>query len=430
MKYQIPTGTRDILPDTSMQWLYIEQRIREVMHRYQYHEIRTPVFEVTELFVRSIGEATDVVGKEMYTFTDKGGDSLTLRPEMTASVMRSYIQHHLGRQQGFTKVYYIGPMFRQERPQKGRLRQFHQFGCELIGSSSPEADADTMMVALTIYYELGLRELNFLINSVGCPACRPVYRQELVKFLEPVSAQLSPDSQKRLRTNPLRILDSKHETDQQLTERAPLMMDFLCDSCSQHFRQVRRLLDDVGIAYRVDGRLVRGLDYYTKTAYEIQSNELGSQNALGGGGRYDGLCEELGGEPTPAVGFAAGMERLLIVMEALQLPLPAPPPPTVYLIALGNEALHRAAVLLYQLRLKGISAEMDYQNRSLKAQMREANKIGVPQVVIIGDEEIRSQKVIIKNMQNGQQTEIPLQSVADYFRASAHTGFSPSASNS
>lgn len=413
MKYQIPTGTKDALPEETRRWQYLELRIRNVMRRYRYEEIRTPVFEYTELFTRSIGEATDVVGKEMYTFTDKGGESLTLRPEMTASVMRAYIQHNLGGQQGVNKLYYIGPMFRQERPQKGRLRQFHQFGCESLGSPAPEADVETMLVALTIYRELGIHSLSFIINSVGCPECRPAYRETLVKFLTPVSGQLSPESRNRLSSNPMRILDSKNESDQSLTQNAPLIHDHLCEECESHFTRVKSLLDAMNIEYRVDGRLVRGLDYYTKTAYEIQSAQLGSQNALGGGGRYDLLCSDLGGKSTPAVGFAAGMERLLIVMDSLGLSFQVPEPPKAYLIALGEKAMAKISAIVYQLRTRGIACEMDFLNRSLKAQMREANKLNVPFTVILGEQELEQNICIIKNMSNGEQDTVPLDQVAD-----------------
>ena len=403
-----------MLPADAHLWQYLENKIRDVMKRFNYREIRTPVFEYTDLFTRGIGEATDVVGKEMYTFTDKGGESITLRPEMTASVMRAYIQHNLGGLQGINKLYYIGPMFRQERPQKGRLRQFHQFGCESLGSSSPEADVETMLVALTVYSQLGLHQLNFIVNSVGCPACRPAYRNELISFLSPVRDRLSPESRKRLDINPMRILDSKNETDIELTVNAPLIHDHLCSDCAAHFSKVKFLLDALTINYRVDGRLVRGLDYYTRTAYEIQSADLGSQNALGGGGRYDLLCTDLGGKDTPAVGFAAGMERLLIVMDSLKLPVPPEETPTVYFIALGEKAMAALHVRMTELRRKGAACDMDYLNRSLKAQMREANKLGVPRVVIAGEQELEQGTCVVKNMSTGDQETVPLDKLTDF----------------
>lgn len=411
MAYQIPTGTKDILPDEIERWHRVEETIRDVMQRYRYAEIRTPLFEYTELFSRGIGEATDVVGKEMYTFRDKGDESLTLRPEMTASVIRAFIQHNLAARQGLTKVYYLGPMFRQERPQKGRMRQFHQFGVESIGSSFPEADVETMLVALTIYQELKLTGLQFKINSVGCPDCRPRYREKLVAYLEPRRMQLSEDSQKRIATNPLRVLDSKDERDIRETGDAPLIVDHLCEACREHFGRVKELLTDVRIAFEVDGRLVRGLDYYTRTAYEIQSSNLGSQNALGGGGRYDALCEQLGGKPTPAVGFAAGVERLLIVLDALGLHPDSVSSLDCFVIAIGDAAVREAQKTVFRLRSLGMTCETDFLRRSMKAQMREANRLGAKQVVILGDEELSRGEAVVKNMESGNQENVALTDV-------------------
>ncbi|MBX7152778.1 histidine--tRNA ligase [bacterium] len=406
MNYRIPTGTKDILPSEIYKWHFVETKIRDIMRRFNYTEIRTPMFEYTELFSRSIGESTDVVGKEMYTFSDKGNESLTLRPEMTASVMRAFIENSLGEQQSLNKVYYIGPMFRQERPQKGRLRQFHQFGVESIGSQAPENDVETMAIALSIYEELGIKNLNFKINSVGCPVCRPRYREALVAFLEKVKHDLSPESQKRLTTNPMRILDSKNEKDAQLTASAPLINSYLCEECSAHFNRVQSMLKTLDIIFEIDGRLVRGLDYYTKTAYEIQSENLGSQNALGGGGRYDLLCESLGGKPTPAVGFAAGIERLIIVMEAEKLSFGEVPKPDVYFVVLGEMALKAVLPLARQLRHSSFSCEIGQNDRSLKAQMRDANRQNVRFAVIIGDNEVTANQYIVKNMSTGSQLSL------------------------
>lgn len=378
------------------------------MRRFNYAEIRTPMFEYTELFSRSIGESTDVVGKEMYTFLDKGNESLTLRPEMTASVMRAFIENSLGELQSLNKVYYIGPMFRQERPQKGRLRQFHQFGVECVGSQAPENDVETMAVALSIYEELGIKNLNFKINSVGCHTCRPRYREALVTFLENVKNDLSAESQKRLLTNPMRILDSKNEKDFQLTANAPLMNSYLCEECSAHFDKVQAMLQSMNIAFEIDGRLVRGLDYYTKTAYEIQSENLGSQNALGGGGRYDLLAESLGGKPTPAVGFAAGIERLIIVMEAEKLSFGEAPKPDVYFVVLGETALKAVLPLARQLRQLAFACEIGQNDRSLKAQMRDANRQNARYVVIIGENEVAQNQCTIKDMKSSEQKNCPL----------------------
>lgn len=406
MNYRIPTGTKDILPSEVYKWHFVENKIRDVMRRFNYAEIRTPMFEYTELFSRSIGESTDVVGKEMYTFLDKGNESLTLRPEMTASVMRSFIENSLGEQQSLNKAYYIGPMFRQERPQKGRLRQFHQFGAECIGSPAPENDVETMTLALAVYEELGIKNLNFKINSVGCPVCRPRYREALVTFLENVKSDLSAESQKRLLTNPMRILDSKNEKDIQLTANAPLMNAYLCEECSIHFDHVQSMLKTLDLTFELDGRLVRGLDYYTKTAYEIQSENLGSQNALGGGGRYDLLAESLGGKSTPAVGFAAGIERLIIVMEAEKLSFGEAPKPDVYFVVLGENALKAILPLSRQIRQSSFSCEIGQSDRSLKAQMRDANRQNARYVIIAGENEVARNQYAVKDMASGQQKNL------------------------
>ncbi|MGH2567617.1 MAG: histidine--tRNA ligase, partial [Bacteroidota bacterium] len=315
MKYKSIKGTKDILPGEVEAWQQVERVIHRVMKDFNYREIRTPVFETTALFSRSIGELTDIVRKEMYTFTDRSEESITLKPEGTASVLRAYIQNNLGEQSPLTKVYYIAPMFRQERPQAGRLRQFHQFGAEAVGSQSPHLDAEMVVLALEIYRQLGVNHFEVKINSVGCEKCRPAYKKLLVSELVKQRDKLSPESQLRIEQNPLRVLDSKDEHDTAATKHLPLMKDHLCEACKTHFASVQKLLDGLGIAYKIDGRLVRGLDYYTKTAFEITSDALGSQDALAGGGRYDLLVEELGGKPTPGVGFAAGIERLLMVLE-------------------------------------------------------------------------------------------------------------------
>src|SRR5262249_3727787 len=294
-------------------WQYVEGAIRTVMHTFNYREIRTPVFEETALFARGIGESTDIVGKEMYTFPDRSETSLTLKPEMTASVIRAYLQHNLGAQQPLTKLYYIAAMFRQERPQAGRLRQFHQFGAEAIGGAGASVDAEAIALAVAVYERLGIGGFDVRINSVGCQNCRPAYRLKLQNYLSTVADKLSPESRARLEQNPLRILDSKDENDRLLTRDAPLMKDKLCKDCAEPFDQLQKYLSAIGVHYTIDGRIVRGLDYYTRTAFEILSSHLGSQDALAGGGRYDLLAEQLGGKPTPAVGFAAGIERLLMV---------------------------------------------------------------------------------------------------------------------
>ncbi|MBL0175407.1 MAG: histidine--tRNA ligase [Ignavibacteria bacterium] len=413
MTFKSIKGTKDLLPDESGRWLHLEAVIREVMTAYRYAEIRTPTFEETAVFSRGIGEETDIVGKEMYTFTDKGGSSLTLRPEMTASVVRAYIQHSLAEQGGVTKVYYIGPMYRQERPQAGRLRQFHQFGAECIGAAAPACDADIIAIAADIYARLGIR-CTLKLNSVGDPVCRPKYREVLQAYLAGVHDRLTLESQRRAETNPMRVLDSKAPQDIDATMDAPSILDHLSDESRAHFDAVRACLDDFGIPYVIDPRLVRGLDYYTKTAFEFVSTDLGSQDALGGGGRYDGLTEQLGGKATPAVGFAAGMERLLMVLEKSGYTFPSDAL-SVYIVGLDERSRRWSHVQAVRLRREGIPAECDFTGRSLKAQMREANKRGARHVVIVGEEEMASQRAIVKTMETGEQQSIEFASLLSYF---------------
>ncbi|HWP82284.1 MAG TPA: histidine--tRNA ligase [Bacteroidota bacterium] len=407
MKYRSIKGTRDILPGEVERWQHVEAVVRTVMRDFNYNEIRTPIFEQTSLFARSIGELTDIVTKEMYTFTDRSEESITLRPEGTASTLRAYIQNNLGEQSPLVKVYYIGPMFRQERPQAGRLRQFHQFGSEAIGSSSPMLDAETILIPLEVYRRLGVTETKLAMNSVGCEKCRPRYKEQLVKYLESVKENLSQESQERLRANPLRVLDSKDERDRTWTADAPFMVDHLCEECRSHFNEVRSLLDGLKIVYHVDGRLVRGLDYYTKTAFEITSRHLGSQDALAGGGRYDLLVKELGGKQTPGVGFAAGMERLMIVLEKNHPPT-ASHGPIIFFVTTDEQSRRWAFLRAQELRAKGISAELDYLDRSVKAQMREANRQAAKYVLVIGDEELRSMRGKLKDMSTGEERPISL----------------------
>lgn len=393
-------------------WQHIESTVRRVMQTFNYREIRTPLFEQTGLFARSIGELTDIVSKEMYTFLDRSEESLTLRPEGTASTLRAYIQNNLGEQEPLVKVYYIGPMFRQERPQAGRLREFHQFGAEALGSSSPQLDVETMVLPLQIFRELGIDHCALKINSVGCEKCRPAYKKLLQRELEKIRAKLSPDSQMRIENNPLRVLDSKDDNDRKLTAHVPLIKDHLCEECALHFSSVRSLLESMGISYEVDGRLVRGLDYYTKTAFEFTSTALGSQDALAGGGRYDLLVEELGGPPTPAVGFAAGIERLLMVLKKLGTDDLPSHPPSLFLVGLDEPSRIWTFLKANELRMKGVSAEVDYLGRSLKAQMREANRQKARYVVVVGENELKTKTANIKNMQTGEETSTSLDALA------------------
>lgn len=414
MKFKSIKGTRDILPDESYLWSAVEEKIREVMSVYNYKEIRTPIFENTNLFARSIGEFTDIVGKEMYTFTDRGGESLTLKPEMTASVIRAYIQHNLGEKQPLTKVYYISSAFRQERPQAGRLRQFHQFGAEAIGGINPEVDAEIIALSNDIYKSFGIKNYITKINSVGCVNCRNDYRKILVDYLSKISDKLSEDSRKRLTTNPLRILDSKDENDKTLTKDAPLILDYLCQDCKNHFSILQDYLKIFNINFEVDGRIVRGLDYYTKTAYEIVSNELGSQDALAGGGRYDMLVEELGGKSTPAVGFAAGLERLIMLLEKQKCFSPKIFHPKIFIAVADKNYFKDALKIAKNLRSNGIATELDLLGRSLKAQMREADRQKAEYVIVLGENEIKSNRITIKNMNSGKSEEILLSGISQY----------------
>lgn len=407
MKFRSVKGTRDMLPAEAPAWHAVERTVRRVMQDFHYREIRTPIFEPTGLFSRSIGELTDIVSKEMYTFKDRGDESLTLRPEGTAAVLRSYIEESLGEQQPLVKVYYIGPMFRQERPQAGRLRQFHQFGAEALGAPSPALDVEMIALPLRVYQELGLTQFSVKVNSVGCQNCRPRYKDILRTELLKVRDQLSEDSQKRIDQNPLRMLDSKEERDQRATAHVPLLKDHLCDECRAHAAAVSSHLQSLGIAFEEDPRLVRGLDYYTRTAFEITSTALGSQDALAGGGRYDLLVEELGGKPTPGVGFAAGMERLLMVLGKSGRTF-SDPGPVLYIVAMDDASRQWAFKTAFALRSRGIAVELDYLQRSVKAQMRDANRVQAQQVIVVGERELSSGTGRLKNMSTGEERDVAL----------------------
>jgi histidyl-tRNA synthetase len=413
LKFKSIKGTRDILPDESGRWQFVEAVIRSVMQRFNYREIRTPLFEETSLFARGIGELTDIVSKEMYTFRDRSDTSLTLRPEMTAPVIRSYIQNNLGEQRPLVKVFYIAPMFRQERPQAGRLRQFHQLGAEAIGGSAAAVDAEIITLATEIYRTLGLVNFTTKVNSVGCPVCRPPYKAKLQEYLSGVLTRLSPESQRRFDQNPLRILDSKDETDKELTAGAPLIKDHLCAECRDHFAELQRLLAALKVSYEIDGRIVRGLDYYTRTAFEIVSTDLGSQDALAGGGRYDLLVAELGGQATPSVGYAGGIERLLMVLEKSGgQPIPDKSP-DLFLAAADAAGRDWVITQALELRRNGIACEIDLLGRSLKAQMREADRQHAKNVIVAGEQEIASGQVMIKEMSGGTQQQVALSGLLD-----------------
>lgn len=406
-----PRGTKDILPDTVSQWNYVENKIRGLCRLYGYKEIRTPMFEHTELFQRGIGETTDVVEKEMYSFLDRGGRSITLRPENTAAAVRSYLQNKLYADVAIAKLFYIGSMFRYDRPQAGRQREFHQFGVEALGGDNPAVDAEVIMLAVQFLQSLGLKKLQLSLNSVGCPKCRPVYRKKLQEFFADKLDGLCSDCQSRYERNPMRILDCKEESCRKLSVGAPEITDCLCDECQEHFAKVQKYLLHAGIRFELDARLVRGLDYYTKTAFEIQYAPLGAQSAIAGGGRYDGLVEEIGGNSTPAVGFAAGLERVLLALDKQGL-LPAQDDSVdAFVVALGDEAQAVAFSLLAKLRTAGISAGMDFTGRSMKAQMKQANKVSARFVLILGEDEVKESVVTLKNMQTSEQQKIAIEEI-------------------
>lgn len=408
-----PRGTKDILPDTVGEWTYVEQKIRDLCSRYGYREIRTPMFEHTELFHRGIGEGTDVVDKEMYTFKDRGDRSITLRPENTASAVRAYLQNKLYGDSSLTKLFYIGSMFRYDRPQAGRMREFHQFGIEALGEENPAVDAEVILLAVDFLRSLGLKNLELSLNSVGCPSCRPVYRKALQDYFRDKLDDLCEDCKDRFDRSPLRILDCKVDADKPFMKDAPRITDCLCDTCQDHFRMVQEYLSHAGISFQLDPRLVRGLDYYTKTAFEIKYAPLGAQSAVAGGGRYDGLIEEIGGKPTPAVGFATGLERVLLALEKQGL-LPEQERKTDgFVIALGDAAQFPAFGLLEKLRQAGLKAGMDYAGRSMKAQMKQANKAGARYALIIGEEEVKESCVQLKNMATSEQQKVSFDNIVE-----------------
>ncbi len=406
-----PRGTNDIIPGEIELWLELEDKIRAVCHAYGYKELRTPMFEHTELFQRGIGDTTDIVEKEMYTFIDRGKRSITLRPEGTAPLVRAYIENNLGGGSLPVKLFYYGPMFRYERPQAGRYRQFTQFGCEALGSEDPLLDVEAIALPLEIYQACGLHGFEVELNSIGCPECRSAYRTALVAYFEPLAETMCGSCHGRLHRNPLRLLDCKVESCQANIAGAPSIIEYLCTDCAEHFAAVRTYLDELKIPYTLNPRLVRGFDYYTRTVFEVISSELGSQNAIGGGGRYDGLVEEVGGKPTPAVGYAVGVDRLLLALKSqdkLQASLPGP---DAYIVHFGGDTKRKAAQIAHGLRGQGLWIELDYADRSIKAQMKAANRLNSHYVLVIGEDELAKNQAVLRDMNDGQEKFVALDEV-------------------
>ena len=399
----IPKGTKDVLPADSYKWHYVEDKAREVAKEFCIQEIRTPVFEHTELFLRGVGDTTDIVNKEMYTFNDKGGRSITLKPEGTAGVARAFIENGLGEMPQPTKMYYITPVFRYERPQAGRLREHHQFGVEIYGASSAQADAEVILIAKAMLNKCGIKDemLTLKINSIGCPQCRPRYNAALKEYFAAHIEEMCPTCRERLEKNPLRILDCKEERCKQVAAKAPVILDFLCDECKSHHELLCGALQAAGVKFETDPHIVRGLDYYTRTVFEFVSTAIGAQGTVCGGGRYDGLVQQVGGKPTPAAGFGMGLERLLMVMQNMGAEIPAPQGPDVYIAPLCEQGYEKAVKLASALRSLGFAVEREMSGRSLKAQMKYAAKIGAKKVVFIGEDELQKGIYTVKNMADG-----------------------------
>lgn len=405
MLTRAPKGTNDILPEKSHIWQYIEKEILKICKEYNFKEIRTPVFEHTELFERGVGDTTDVVEKEMYTFEDKGGRSITLRPEGTSPASRSYIENGLFNTPQPSKLFYNITCYRYEKNQAGRYREFHQFGAEVIGSGSASVDAELMSLAMLLYKRLGLKNLKLNINSIGCPKCRKEYNEKLRQYLKPEYDKLCDTCKSRFEKNPMRILDCKSKVCKEIAKGAPVLLDCICDECREHFNEVKSALSSMGIEYFIDPYIVRGLDYYTKTVFEIIADNKNSNSTICGGGRYDGLVEQLGYSPTPASGFALGIERLILTMEEQGIKFPDEDKTDIFIGSFGENSKMFAQSLAFRLRDMGVKCEIDHLDRSVKAQMKFANKIGAKNAVIIGDNEINEKKVKIKNMETGNETE-------------------------
>lgn len=408
-------GTRDVLPKDVYKNQYIEATAIDVAEKFGYNEIRTPMFEHTELFQRGVGDTTDVVQKEMYTFDDKGGRSITLRPEGTAGAVRAYLENGLCNEALPQKVCYVGPCFRYEKPQAGRLREFHQFGVECLGTASPLADAELISLAKSIFDALGVTDLNLEINSIGCPQCRAEYHKALREYFSAHTDELCDTCNGRLERNPMRILDCKSPVCSKIAENAPVVTDYLCDECREHFEKVQEYLKTLNIEYTINPKIVRGLDYYTKTVFEFVSDSIGAQGTVCGGGRYDGLVDELGGQKTPSLGFAMGLERLMLVMEAQNAPFPEENKPDLFIVAIGDKATAKAVEIAKDMREEGFTALMDLNQRSIRAQMKYADKLGAKFNIVIGENEVDSGITKLKNMTTGEEMEIPLDTFVNGF---------------
>ena len=412
---QAPRGTQDVLPQDSYRWQYIERTATQIAQDFGFREIRTPVFEHTNLFLRSVGETSDVVQKEMYTFEDKGGRSITLRPEGTAGAVRSFLEHGLFNEPMPQKVFYQISCYRYEKPQAGRLREFHQFGVECFGAEGPAVDAEVISLANEIFGFLGVTDLGLQINSIGCPACRAEYQKALREYFEGHRDELCETCLGRLERNPMRILDCKSPVCSEIAKGAPTVLEYLCDDCRAHFEGLKKYLDAMNISYRINPTIVRGLDYYTRTVFEFVATGIGAQGTVCGGGRYDGLCEELGGAHIPALGFAMGMERLMLLLESQEIELPQDNICNIYLAPVGEAASLKAAEIATHLREEGVYALFDVSGRGIKAQMKYANKIGAEFVAVIGDDELVSGELSLKNMETGVTTQMKLDSFAEDF---------------
>lgn len=408
-----PKGTKDMMPDQAYKWHYIEKAFTEICRKYGFDEIRTPVFEHTELFQRGVGDTTDIVQKEMYTFQDYGKRSITLKPEGTSPVVRAYTEHKLYAGVQPTKLYYNIPCFRYEKPQSGRLREFHQFGVETFGTADMMADAEIISLAYDFLQEMGITDIELRINSVGCPHCRKKHREALREFLKPKYDQLCDTCKDRFDRNPMRIIDCKSPVCHELVQGAPMMIDYMCDDCADAFEQLKSNLDAMGIEYTVDPGIVRGLDYYTKTAFEFVTTKIGAQGTVCGGGRYDHLVEEIGGPATPGVGFGLGKERLLLTMEACGVEIPEPAGADVFIAVMCDEAKAAGLKLMRELRQNGLAVQMDIMGRNIKNQFKYANRIHASKTVVIGQDELENDSFTIKNMETSEQVTVPMGSLAE-----------------